>query len=932
MQKKHGNVYSFAFKGARAERETVMNKHIGLWVKRLLAVTLSLCMALSLPSLPARAEGSHDDLRVVIAMEGLTLGQGLYTEPKEYTLTEINSILSSNGFETFTEDTLTAAAATVAMLIDQGLEFEYSGGLDSFYLQKVKGIDKGYVDVPEVILDNGGDADEGNADEWLGEFDYNFMAGWMITVNDLMIPVGAGQYGLGDSQYYEEPYNAAPYDNTTVIRWQFTLFGYGADLGFDAGWGMPVYFDHANKDKLYIAYANSSDLAAKEKALKVLENLTATEEEVEEALALFEKQEAPVTPAPRDSQDVRSYLNSALTSMAATVTAPTFGTGAGEWSVLSLARGGYYNAGDKYFEDYYARIEETVKSTAASVNLNGALHKNKSTENSRLIMALSSIGKSARNVAGVDLVGAYDKNGFNWIKKQGINGPVFMLIALDTAGYKLEDETIRQQCIDYILGLELENGGWALSGKTADPDMTAMTLQALVNYKNQEAVAKAAERGFKVLSDMQTAEGGYASWGSVNSESIAQVIVACTAWGINPDTDPLFVKNGKSAVDALLSFYTVSDTYGSGFKHVASGDWNSMATDQGTYALVAYNRLLKGQPSLYDMSDVEIKDTTTVAITVTSPDKVENLKGTKFNASINLTGWDSNAGYKLMDCIVSIPKELSVTEVKMGEAVSGGQLSCNLEEETGKLRIVYFDPEKENDIVVSATSFPVDFVTIGLEVKDNIDIKELPEAVISVLGMSLKTDAENMYVVDVERATTKSKYVTGITFTVLPIATGDDVDVFASSQTILVIAVTGVEKAQKIVFTADGKETSLGYSEEISAKTGVETYICMKGEKSLEDYASRDSYRIEEGKTADKTIIGDVNGDGVINAQDALKIVDLWLRKTPATSDAQIITSNVNADSRINTFDALGIVEYYVKGRLFEFITKAATIKEAING
>ena len=70
----------------------------------------------------------------------------------------------------------------------------------------------------------------------------------------------------------------------------------------------------------------------------------------------------------------------------------------------------------------------------------------------------------------------------------------------------------------------------------------------------------------------------------------------------------------------------------------------------------------------------------------------------------------------------------------------------------------------------------------------------------------------------------------------------------------------------------------------------------------------------------------DTNGDGVVNAQDALNAVDAWLRKGDAPTDDQILTLNVNSDGRINTFDALGIVEKFVDGSDFGVVTKAATI------
>ena len=295
-----------------------------------------------------------------------------------------------------------------------------------------------------------------------------------------------------------------------------------------------------------------------------------------------------------DTQNIQSTLNSVLKRMSETVTEPQFGTIAGEWSVLCLARSGFYDKDSRYFSDYYNRIVDTVNEIAAD---NGALHKVKSTENSRLIIALSAIGRDAQSVGNYNLTEPY--NDFNWVKKQGLNGTVFALIALDTNNYQINDTTIRQQCIDYILEKELENGGWALSGNKPDADMTAMALQSLARYRDNTNVYSAIERGINVLSEMQNENGGYSSWGTVNSESIAQVITACTALGIDPDTDERFVKNG-SAVDALLSFY---DSVSEMFSHTLGDGGNAMATDQCSYALIAYLRYLKGENALYDMTD-----------------------------------------------------------------------------------------------------------------------------------------------------------------------------------------------------------------------------------------------------------------------------------------------------------------------------------------
>ena len=301
----------------------------------------------------------------------------------------------------------------------------------------------------------------------------------------------------------------------------------------------------------------------------------------------------------RQPQDISEILADTLAQLAIKVPEPTFGTLVGEWTVLCLARGDYFTKDDPYFAGYYSRIEAAVQENASSVGKNGALPRAKSTENSRWIVALSAIDKDATDVAGWNLIAPYED--FNWIKKQGINGPIWALIALDTASYQTADPTIRQQCLDHILEKQLEDGGWALTGKVSDPDITAMTLQALYPYRDRPEIKKAAGEGFACLSAMQQADGGYATFGDSNSESCAQVIVACATWGINPDTDSRFVKNGKSVLDSLLTHYEESEK---GFKHIMAGGVDAMATDQGTYALIAYRRLCSGQSPLYVMNDV----------------------------------------------------------------------------------------------------------------------------------------------------------------------------------------------------------------------------------------------------------------------------------------------------------------------------------------
>ncbi len=114
------------------------------------------------------------------------------------------------------------------------------------------------------------------------------------------------------------------------------------------------------------------------------------------------------------------------------------------------------------------------------------------------------------------------------------------------------------------------------------------------------AVSKAVELGIECLSELQNKNGGFASYGAVNAESAAQVIIALTAYNIDPHTDSRFVKNGTSVLDSLCSFYV----QGGGFRHTQDGKRNALATVQGYCALTAYWRFKENKTSLYDMSDL----------------------------------------------------------------------------------------------------------------------------------------------------------------------------------------------------------------------------------------------------------------------------------------------------------------------------------------
>lgn len=302
--------------------------------------------------------------------------------------------------------------------------------------------------------------------------------------------------------------------------------------------------------------------------------------------------------------ELEQAVNESAAYMLKAVKNPQVGSIGGEWAVIGLARSGY-DVPQSYYDSYLNTVTKYVQ------NKRGVLDERKYTEYSRVILALTAIGADPTDVGGYDLTAPLGD--FEQTVWQGVNGPVWALIALDSGNYELNGGATRQMYVDEILDRQLDNGGWSLTAKggegDADADITAMALQALAKYQDQRKVKNAVEDGVLCLSKMQDLEGGYSSWGVGNCESCAQVIVALGELGIDLE-DSRFVKNGNSLLDNLLSFRQRDGS----FLHTSdrSGD-TQMASEQGFYALVSALRAARGEASLYRMTD---------GVPATQPDKV----------------------------------------------------------------------------------------------------------------------------------------------------------------------------------------------------------------------------------------------------------------------------------------------------------------------
>ena len=279
------------------------------------------------------------------------------------------------------------------------------------------------------------------------------------------------------------------------------------------------------------------------------------------------------------------------------------------WTVTAAVRCGL-DRDRTYFDEYYRNTIDYLDENEWHIS------DSRYTEYSKLIIGMTALGKDAADIEGHDLLSYLSD--FDKVKGQGINGVIYALIAINCGeGYEIPEsaeasvQNSEELMLDYILKNEAEDGGWRIFGGYADVDVTAMTIQALsFYYEDNEEVRAAVDRAVEWLSEHQQESGGFiALLGSSvmeTCESTAQVVMALSSIGIDAGTDERFISEaGKSVEDRLLEYYTAVDENRGGFVHVISEDGapeiNGLSSVEGMCAVTSLVRLRKGETSFYDM-------------------------------------------------------------------------------------------------------------------------------------------------------------------------------------------------------------------------------------------------------------------------------------------------------------------------------------------
>ena len=317
------------------------------------------------------------------------------------------------------------------------------------------------------------------------------------------------------------------------------------------------------------------------------------------------------------AEDGGTFFNDKFLSLA--------GTTPGDWYPIGMSRLEVPEDYSRYLAVLKAEVEKRYKEK-------NKLSAAKATEWHRISLAVLASGGDPRSFGKdkdgnpINLIadGTYNRGKTASLGRQGINGWIWGLIALDSLRYEIPEGSFysRDDIITEILCQQLSDGGFALFGKTSDPDITAMAVQALAPYYTSQkvyrytlksskqeisrTVKQVIDESLACLSRLQTEDGDFISWGTQNAESTAQVAVALCSLNIDPQKDARFIKNGKTLIDGILK-YRMPD---GGFAHSYTYDpdnpgskpdkSNSMAGEQVLYALAAVIRQQKGQSALYD--------------------------------------------------------------------------------------------------------------------------------------------------------------------------------------------------------------------------------------------------------------------------------------------------------------------------------------------
>lgn len=293
-----------------------------------------------------------------------------------------------------------------------------------------------------------------------------------------------------------------------------------------------------------------------------------------------------------------------------------------EWYILALAQSGKYNF-DKYEKALLKYLEENEVYSASS--------------RLKYALVLSAIGSTDVYIS---------KTLEDSIGKQGIMSYVYGLHLLNN-GYKSSEwniDSIKNQ----LLTLQIADGGWSITGKNSDVDVTSMTIQALAPYYNEAGIKAAIDKALVWLSSQQLEDGNYSSYGVPNTESTAQVILALSSLGIDGFADERFIKNENTLMDGLIKYRLQNGAFG----HKEDDQYYESATVQAYYSLISYIRMKEGKSGLYILDNANNTSSTEKQETTVESEVTTKSQEIGENTVKDIAKKQEKTSYKLWASII----------------------------------------------------------------------------------------------------------------------------------------------------------------------------------------------------------------------------------------------------------------------------------------
>ena len=276
-----------------------------------------------------------------------------------------------------------------------------------------------------------------------------------------------------------------------------------------------------------------------------------------------------------------------------------------DWVALGMAVSGEKEAYGEYLERFEEYVEESYRQKDCLDLVKATLYHT----SILTILALGGnpleFGRDAKGKS-INLVadGTYHFKGDS-LGAQGISGYIYALIALDANAYEIPKGAAysREEILEAILEKQSENGSFSFSGTGDDIDITAMALQALAPYKEQEKVKVSIEKALNWLVNEMTPYGTFCCGSVETCESTAQVILAVCA--LDLEMGERFQKDGITPWEGLQEFRQADGTY---VHTLEEKEGDLIATEQALLALEAVQVRETQNKWIFDFTEHKISE------------------------------------------------------------------------------------------------------------------------------------------------------------------------------------------------------------------------------------------------------------------------------------------------------------------------------------